>query len=484
MPQGKPGDETLYVQKNSARDFQSTTLELRVSRDDGQQIIFPCSQSVIHLGHGPDKDIVWESHPPVDLTFGLIHGKLGFRKHPSEVAVLYGGRPAVEGELEPGEILELPGGQILFWDRSAPAIFLQGCSAPYAGRIWPLPEGQKMRVGRGSPVENAINLEHPTVSRKQATFEVSTQGAKLVNESSANPVYLNGEKMETDSPRELKDSDLLEFGTLLFRFFGRTHAIGAPKLFVESFGPFRVRVGDKPLNNSDFTGKLKKWLMARLAFSWKGATGSDELVEILWPESSPDSAHARLNGLISTLRRILKEESQCPEAEYLLRSTGSVQLNEQLLGSHDVIDFLEALQNFRHYRTLGDRQQQFREIQRAFQLYQFPFLNDCELDWALETRNFLEQTLINEARTLLTSLNEHQEWQSTLELAVPLRRLDPGCQLTCLEMMRAHRGLGNANEAVRIYSTNERWLKRELGVEPDIVLMREFYEVRSLTELS
>jgi pSer/pThr/pTyr-binding forkhead associated (FHA) protein len=85
---------------------------------------------------------------------------------------------------------------------------------PNAGQEFPLEEGEIV-VGRTD--ENAIVINHRSISRSHAKIVVSDKGCRLLDLDSANGVRVNGEDF---ADVELKSGDLVEFGTVRLRFVG------------------------------------------------------------------------------------------------------------------------------------------------------------------------------------------------------------------------------------------------------------------------
>jgi DNA-binding SARP family transcriptional activator len=470
-------DKTVLVHRGDQVDYQQSNLELRISSKSGDESLVPCYRQVIRIGTSTDCDVILEESPT--LVVGVIEGQLHFRNETPEWPTLAQGQVSEEGELKVGQHLDFSGHRLLFWDRQSPASFLQGCSSPYAGRIWPLSEGSH-RIGRGSQQNIEIALQHPTVSRRQARLEVTQQRTVLHAESETAPVYLNGEKVDKDQSAELSDSNLLEFGSLIFRFFDRRQSLGAPKLSVQSLGSFSVRLGEKQLPTSTFASKIVKWLLARLAYNWQRPIDCDSLLETIWPDADPERSRHRLNTSLSQLRQILKQ--QCPgyPVEYVLRSSSTLQLNEEHLGSHDVLELEHLLSEAAKHKRASDLEGQRKNVLDAFLAYQGPFLEGCELDWASNVRSDLENRLLLEGRALLSTLAETQETQATIDVAHGILKFDSCCQQSYVSLMRAHRLLGNPAESLKIYNRSCKQLQKELGVEPDIHLLREFHEAKAL----
>jgi pSer/pThr/pTyr-binding forkhead associated (FHA) protein len=70
-----------------------------------------------------------------------------------------------------------------------------------------------VRIGRSITAD--IQLEDPMVSRKHAVVEVSGDAIRVLDDRSLNGVYVNGERVEMQSP--LRDDDEIQIGAFVLR---------------------------------------------------------------------------------------------------------------------------------------------------------------------------------------------------------------------------------------------------------------------------
>ncbi|MBN9419513.1 MAG: protein kinase [Candidatus Eremiobacteraeota bacterium] len=137
-----------------------------------------------------------------------------------EALLKVGGQEVTASDLRPGERLELLGRTMWLVDTRAPFLgSLEGYSGEYSGRVWNL-SYQSYRMGRrGSARQNDIELNHPTVSRTQATLYPGEGGEVFVLcETASSPVLVNSVAVGAQQSVRLQGGDSLQLGELTFRF--------------------------------------------------------------------------------------------------------------------------------------------------------------------------------------------------------------------------------------------------------------------------
>lgn len=234
---------------------------------------------------------------------------------------------------------------------------------------------------------------------------------------------------------------------------------GPPVLRIHSLGAFEVYRGDERIPEGDWQSRNVRHLLAYLARA-RRPVPVEQLLEQFWPDH-PDTGRKNLNWATSILRKCLGE------ADYVLRTGQSLQLNPDLPRWHDLDELERELETFDPLRA-----------RRALQLYRGPYLEDCYLDWALDIRNQLELRVLDAARRLAAGGQPLE----TLEYARRVLEIDPCDQDAYMLLMQANLALDRPEEAVRQYEACCRMLRTELGLEPTIEMMREHQ--RALIALS
>ncbi|MBX3170581.1 MAG: FHA domain-containing protein [Candidatus Eremiobacteraeota bacterium] len=456
-------DATLQVSARLEEGVR-TSLELHVRRPDGGVEVYPFPRATVELELGEGR-----------IQFKWQSGQVSFRNLATAEPVYKDGELVRAGRLEVGAGLEYCGHRVRLWDPEQAPAYLKGYSAPYSGEIWPLGEGE-YPIGRPGQRDNAITLDHPTVSRKHATIAKKNGNYLLLAESATNPVCLGGQELEPGQWAHVQDGDLLEVGELVFRFQSPSASAAASSLIqVRSLGNFLATVGGNVVGDKDWKTQHIKWLFAHLAYEWGRPVAIEGLLEELWPDFPSDRSKNNLNYSLSTLRQVLRAclPEDMRKSELILRSSSSLQLNPELLDQHDVVYLRRQL------ALVQPGEDWERAAERAVLAYTGPLLQDCYLDWVAPLRQSLELEVLDVAKRLLEQRARARNWEGSVAVAGHVLQIDPCAQWACLLLMQALRSSQRAAEALRIFEQTRKTLLKELEIEPDLELLREHQKVLS-----
>lgn len=457
--------ETIPVRRDQSDEVVQTSLELRIRYSDRPRQVLPINRASF--------DLAFEAGPELRFTFQA--GQLRFQCQGSAGRVYKDGQPVRSGKLEVGGVLEVGSHRVLLWDTGAPAAYLKGYSAPYSNEIWPLGPGHHP-IGRPGRRDNAVSLDHPTVSRAHATISADPEGVyTLLAESATNPVCWRGQEVEPGATRELHHGDLLEIGELVLRFHQPAGGL-APQhegaaLRVRSLGGLTVELGGTQILDKTWKTQYIKWMFALLAHHWDQPIGIEVLTEALWPDSDARKARNNLKFSLSTLRATLR--AHLPEelrgTEVVARSSSSLQLNPDLLEHHDVVELRRLAQ-----AAGSEHDPSWEEAAtRVVLAYAGPFLPACYMDWAVTARQTIESQVLSIARALLGRLEQAQQWEAVVPLGNQVLTIDPHAQWACLLAMQALRHTHRASQAIKLFERCRKVWMKELGVEPELDLLRE-----------
>lgn len=461
-------DETAKVQANIDGRYLRTSLEFSLRDATGLSRRFPLHKSPTKIGpKGTRKvDIEIATGPIVYLTW--LQGRLFFDRQDSGL-LRHNGVEAERGEFKAGDTLELGQEVLELWETSQVIRATLECySDPFYARIWPIEQPQTS-IGRPGKRNNAVVLDHQTVSREHATLLCDASGPSIQCESGG-LLIIDGEEVPQGQSSRLKDGDLVQFGELLFRF----RLLKAPepelaipsKLQIQSFGQLRVSRAGIAIGEKSWRTQAMKWLLARLALEWGRPVASEVLLELFWPDLPPDRSKNNLNYTVSSLRQLLKSDDN-DRADYLLRTNQSLQLNPEILGQHDVSQFQSLLSQANLSSERGRDERSWEALSAALQLYQGPYLDGCFMDWAVNHRTRLEREALDAGQKLLDYRFECQDLDGVLHCSSMLLRIDECCQIAYLARMRVHNQRGQFRDALSAYECCARILEEQLSVDPD-----------------
>ncbi len=456
--------ETVPVNRQSS-DLVQTSLELRIRFSDRPRKVVPINRALLE----------YEFEDGLVLRFAYHNGQLKFS---GSTAVYKDGEAMESGLLEVGGTLEVGGHRVLLWDTDRPVAYLKGYSAPYSNELWALGPGSHP-IGRPGKRNNTVSLDHPTVSRAHAVIVGHPDGRyELMAESSTNPVCLGGSELEPGATHPLSHGDLLEFGELVLRFHQPGGADENRSLEVRSLGGLRVKLAGQAIADQAWATQKVKYLFCRLAYSWDRPMAVEQLMEELWPESDLQKARNNFKYTLSTLRKLLRSQlpDELQELNPIPRSSSSVQLNPDLLDRHDVVDLQRLARTPSHQRHPGWE----TAVQEAVLSYAGPFLPECYLDWAVGVRQTLEIQMLDLAKALLARFEEQSAWDRLIALGSHVLQVERHAQWACLLVMRALRHSQRAAEALRLFERSREVWMQELGLEPEMELLREHQRLLAL----
>lgn len=219
-------------------------------------------------------------------------------------------------------------------------------------------------------------------------------------------------------------------------------------------GPLEVRSAGKAVRIS---GKKPRMLLATLLLDANHVVATEDLVEVLWPERAPRSAHANVRTYVSSLR-----------SDLLLRSGfGGEHLSGQ--GSGYRISLERAQLDLLAFEDLVER----RRLQEALALWRGAPLADLPGSplWDRRLESVLEVRLragLDHADLCMAAGEHHPAIAELRRLLTehPYRE-----DLWQRLLLALHRG-GRKAEALRAYTAIREQLVEELGVEPGADLRR------------
>lgn len=230
-------------------------------------------------------------------------------------------------------------------------------------------------------------------------------------------------------------------------------------LKIYSLGRFQVLRNDVPMV---FGGKVQRkpleLLKALLAFGGRDV-GVDQLAEALWPDAEGDIARQAFSTTLHRLRKLLDHDKA------LLLQNGRLSLDAR----HCWVDAWVL------GRTLGQLQNQPYDakgtpelLDKAFRLYQGPFLYQEALAWALAPRDRLKSKFLRQLGDLCHRLEEAEEWNQAIDCYNKALEVDPLSEAFYQRLMLCHQQQGRRAEALAVYQRCHKTLGAVLGLPPSV----------------
>jgi DNA-binding SARP family transcriptional activator len=240
------------------------------------------------------------------------------------------------------------------------------------------------------------------------------------------------------------------------------------QLHICLLGPFEVWRDGQLLPPDAWPSRKACQLLKILITYRQRAAASDELIDWLWPDLNPESAHNSLWVAVSHLRRVLEPETVGRGASsFILTEPPGYRFAPAGRCETDVDTFLEGVR-------LGQAHQQREQWAEAIDtylavetLYRGEYLaQDPYEDWALPTRERLRETFLEMKSGLAACHLALGRYQEALEHARQVLEHDSCRESAWRLVMGAHYRQGEQDQALRAFERCRAILREELGVDP------------------
>jgi DNA-binding SARP family transcriptional activator len=234
-------------------------------------------------------------------------------------------------------------------------------------------------------------------------------------------------------------------------------------LAVHLLGPLCVAVDDVPVG--DWPSARCRSLFGYLLTHREPWPLREVLMEVFWPDSSPEASRNSLNVAIHGLRRTLRTVTALPVIQH---SGGAYGIHPDLQLWLDVEEFESRVEHGRRREEAGDAARATREYESADGLYRGDFLaDDLYEEWAALTRDRLRLAHLD-ALSRLSNLNfSAGRYAACATLCQRIIECDPCREDAHRRLMRCYSRQGQPHLALMQYRGCVQALAAELGVDAD-----------------
>ena len=248
-----------------------------------------------------------------------------------------------------------------------------------------------------------------------------------------------------------------------------------PTILVYCLGTFRVYQDDQAVEgwqNSRGQSIFKYLIMHRTR-----PTPKEVLMDLFWPDATPEAARNNLNVAIYSMRRALRNGR--PDFPHVIFQNDSYVLNPELNVWVDVEEFRELIITAQRSDQSGEQAKAIEARSTAEALYKGEFLADDRYEeWVQPLRQSLQSDYV----TLLNILGHYYlgrgEYDLCSMMCNKLLAVDP-CDEEChRNLMRCYSRQEHVHLALRQYHICVEALARELDVEPSTATTELYAEIR------
>lgn len=235
-----------------------------------------------------------------------------------------------------------------------------------------------------------------------------------------------------------------------------------PPLRLQVLGGFGAQRGEEQIADSAWQRPPARTLIKLLAVQRGHRLHQDQILDLLWPDLSPESSTTALRKALTYARRAL-EPGLPPRAPcaYLQVSHGVVLLDQRMV-QVDADLFEEAATTA--LRAGAER----RSLEAAVALYTDEVLpEDRYEEWAIERREQLAELHLQVLHRLAEVFEREGAYGEAITRLHEVLVHDPAREEAHRAVMRLHAFSGSRHQALRQYQVCRRVLLEELGVEPE-----------------
>ncbi len=235
-----------------------------------------------------------------------------------------------------------------------------------------------------------------------------------------------------------------------------------PLLSVWLMGPMVVTVDGIGVDTT--SSRQVREVLAYLIVNRHGAVARDVLIDILWPDASPDVARNRLNVAFSNVRSALKSATDHPVIEH---HQGLYRLRPDIDVWVDIEAFDHRIDWARARRAEGDSDNSIRALRDAVALSRYELLSDDPyVDWVVERREPLRLRAVEARVRLAELLFERGAYDECLELSWDVLARNRFDERSHRMLMRTFVELGHRQQALYQFERCEQVFRRELAARP------------------
>jgi DNA-binding SARP family transcriptional activator len=245
-------------------------------------------------------------------------------------------------------------------------------------------------------------------------------------------------------------------------------------LSVHLLGPLCVAVDDVPVG--EWPSARCRSLFGYLVTHREPWPPREVLMDVFWPESSPEASRNSLNVALHGLRRTLRTVTNLPVIQH---TGGAYGIHPDLQLWLDVEEFEDRVENGRRREEAGDADRATREYESADGLYRGDFLADgLYEEWAALTRDHLRLAHLDALSRLSNLHFSAGRYAACAALCQRIIECDPCREDAHRRLMRCYSRQSQPHLALLQYRACVQALAAELGVDPDPATARLHDQIR------
>lgn len=250
----------------------------------------------------------------------------------------------------------------------------------------------------------------------------------------------------------------------------------SPVLVVYCFGAFQVIQDGQPV--ADWPSRKGKAIFKYLVTHREWPVPKEVLMDLFWPEASPDAARNNLNVAIYGLREALRKTR--PAFSHVVFQDGLYLLNPELRIWVDLEEFTEHFLLGRTLERRGEVESAIQEYAVAEALYRGEFLGEDRYeDWLLPQRQQLQDSYIDILDKLSSYYLEAGDYTACAAMCGKMLAVESCLEAVHRRLMRCYCRQQQRNLALRQYLICVETLQQELEVAPTEITATLVHRIRA-----
>jgi ATP/maltotriose-dependent transcriptional regulator MalT/DNA-binding SARP family transcriptional activator len=222
------------------------------------------------------------------------------------------------------------------------------------------------------------------------------------------------------------------------------------QLKIYTFGRFAIAKDGVPITVAGKTQKRPIELLKTLIAFGGRDVAREKVIEALWPEADGDAATASLTMAVKRLRNLIGYPST------VVFGDGKLSLNAAFC-------WVDA---WAFERTMGRKEAQAADLERAVALYHGPFLDADVAAWLVSPRERLRDKFLRGIERLGASFEASNDWAGAVDCYRNGVSIDDLTEEFYRRLMLCHERLGQRGEGIAVYRRCKKALASQLGIEP------------------
>jgi ATP/maltotriose-dependent transcriptional regulator MalT/DNA-binding SARP family transcriptional activator len=242
----------------------------------------------------------------------------------------------------------------------------------------------------------------------------------------------------------------------------------AEPLKIRMLGRFEVVRGEDTIRPEAWKSKKALAVLKYLAAHHNsGDVPRDVLMELLWPERSPDFASKNLNKALPALRRTLEPQAGWGESQHLIVSGNSLRLELGRGGWIDIEVFQQTIDEAREAEESGDTALRLEKLLEAEALYDGEFLaGDPYEDWCQPIRQSIRDEYVDLLESIADEYLRADDKKRALACVEKAIASDLGREGLYRRVMEISSQMGDRVGMEKAYERCRKYLDENFDVSP------------------